>query len=264
MQPPKWNGGVARTRCLAGVSGRRVATASSAETGRIASGTQRAMRLKTARHASRRARNPSTATGADLVVPWTGAGPSRARLRLLAESHPRAFDPHGRRQRQTREIVPSAASSAQSARACVRGKPPGVPAMILSPLLTPALVTVSLTAVAVGLRGVLLKQLTVRMGRRGADSLDLLHRALRLPSLLWSLVLGLYGGTEVATLPPRLTARLLLVLHVLIVVSVTITAANLLAALVVRFGERRTLAVGVTGLARTAVRALVWTVGLLI
>ena len=136
--------------------------------------------------------------------------------------------------------------------------------MILSPLLTPALVTVGLTAVAVGLRGVLLKQLTVRMGRRGADSLDLLHRALRLPSLLWSLVLGLYGGTEVATLPPRLTARLLLVLHVLIVVSVTITAANLLAALVVRFGERRTLAVGVTGLARTAVRAVVWTVGLLI
>jgi small-conductance mechanosensitive channel len=136
--------------------------------------------------------------------------------------------------------------------------------MMLSPLLTPALVTVGLTAVAVGLRGVLLKQLTVRMGRRGADSLDLLHRALRLPSLLWSLVLGLYGGTEVATLPPRLTARLLLVLHVLIVVSVTITAANLLAALVVRFGERRTLAVGVTGLARTAVRALVWTVGLLI
>ena len=136
--------------------------------------------------------------------------------------------------------------------------------MMLAPLLTPALVTAGLTAAAVGLRGLLLKQLTLRMRRRGADSLDLLHRALRLPSLLWSLVLGLYGGTEVATLPPRLTARLELVLHVLVVLSVTITAANLLAALVVRFGERRTLAVGVTGLARTAVRAVVWTVGLLI
>jgi small-conductance mechanosensitive channel len=136
--------------------------------------------------------------------------------------------------------------------------------MTFAPLLTPALVAAGLTAVAVGLRGVLLKQLTVRMRRPGADSLALLHRALRLPSLLWSLVLGLYGGTEVATLPPRLTARLELALHLLVVVSVTITAANLLAALVVRFGERRTLAVGVSGLARTAARALVWTVGLLI
>jgi len=136
--------------------------------------------------------------------------------------------------------------------------------MTLAPFLAPALVTVGLTAVAVGVRGVLLRQLTRRMRKREGGSLDLLHRAFRLPSLLWSVVLGLYGGTEVATLPSRVTGRLELVLHVLIIVSVTITAANLLAAVVARFGERRTLAVGVTGLARTAVRALVWTVGLLI
>jgi small-conductance mechanosensitive channel len=131
-------------------------------------------------------------------------------------------------------------------------------------LLTPALVTAGLTALAIGARALLLKQLGAQAERHPSDASRALYDALRLPSLLWALVLGLYGGAEVATLPSRLTSRLLLLLHVLIIASVTATAANLVAALIARFGERRTLSVGVTGLARTAVQALVWTVGTLI
>src|SRR3990172_2549498 len=90
-------------------------------------------------------------------------------------------------------------------------------------LLTPAFVAVGLTAAALLLRAVLLKQLDARAQRGG--SAELLGRGLRLPSLLWCVVLGLYGGLEAAALPPRLAQRVELLLQVLIILSVTTTAA---------------------------------------
>jgi len=134
----------------------------------------------------------------------------------------------------------------------------------LAPLVTPVLVGLGLAALALAVRSLVLTQLGARVRRGGADSVQVLHRALRLPSLLWSAVLGVYAGTEMATLPARLTSRLELLLHALIIVSVTVTAANLVAALVTRFGERRTMAVGVTGLAQTGARVAILTVGALI
>ena len=136
--------------------------------------------------------------------------------------------------------------------------------MSLAALLTPAFVALGLTGAALLARSGLLRHLSALIGRRGPDSLRLLQRALRLPSLLWCAVIGFYGGMEVVTLPSRLASRLELLLHALIIVSVTVTAANLLAALVARFGERRTLAVGVTGLAQAVARTAVLTVGALI
>lgn len=136
--------------------------------------------------------------------------------------------------------------------------------MRLSPLVTPVLVGLGLMALALAARSVALKYLAGRISRGGAESLTLLHRALRLPSLLWSAVLGVYSGTEMARLPARLTTPLELVLHALVIASVTVTAANLVGALVTRFGERRTLAVGVTGLAQTVARVAILTVGGLI
>lgn len=131
--------------------------------------------------------------------------------------------------------------------------------MSLTSLLLPVLVAVGLTVAALGLRGRLLKQLA----RRGeTEAGQLAH--LRLPSLLWCGVLGLYGGMVTAPLPPRLVQPLQLLLQVLIVGSVTVTAANLLATALASLGERRTPSIAVTGLAQTAVRVAVLVVGGLI
>ena len=135
--------------------------------------------------------------------------------------------------------------------------------MKLTTLLTPVLVALGLLLLALAVRGVLLRHLG-RVERGDSEAAALLRRGLRLPSLLWSAVVALYGGMEAAALPPRLAGRVELLLQALIVLSVTVTAANLLAALVARFGERRTLSVGVTGLAQTVVRISVLTVGGLI
>jgi hypothetical protein len=58
-----------------------------------------------------------------------------------------------------------------------------------------------------------------------------------------------------ADLPPRLAAQIQVVLESAIILSVTITVAGVLGSLVAAASERRALAVGVTGLFRTAVRS---------
>jgi len=96
-------------------------------------------------------------------------------------------------------------------------------------------------------------------GHRNEDSLFL--QAIRVPSMLWCIVLGLFVALEMADLPPRLAAQIQVVLESAIILSVTITMAGVLDSLVAAASERRALAVGVTGLFRTSVRLAVLVVG---
>jgi small-conductance mechanosensitive channel len=96
-------------------------------------------------------------------------------------------------------------------------------------------------------------------GHRNEDSLFL--QAIRVPSMLWCIVLGLFVALEMADLPPRLAAQIQVVLESAIILSVTITVAGVLDSLVAAASERRALAVGVTGLFRTSVRLAVLVVG---
>jgi small-conductance mechanosensitive channel len=96
-------------------------------------------------------------------------------------------------------------------------------------------------------------------GHRNEDSLFL--QAIRVPSVLWCIVLGLFVALEMTDLPPRLAAQIQVVLESAIILSVTITVAGVLDSLVAAASERRALAVGVTGLFRTSVRLAVLVVG---
>jgi small-conductance mechanosensitive channel len=136
-----------------------------------------------------------------------------------------------------------------------------LPHVTAPPLLVPLIVTAGLIAITLALRAVLLRVLAARIERGQNHALRALAPALRAPSVLWCVVLGLYAGAEAAALPSRLASHLEALLRALVVVSVTATAASPLAALVTRFAERRTLSVPVTGLAHSTVRFAVWVVG---
>jgi len=86
-------------------------------------------------------------------------------------------------------------------------------------------------------------------------------QVVRVPSLFWCLVAGAYGGLEAADLSARAMARLELWLQALVIVSVTVTAANLLALLIDGYARRYAPASGITGLGQTATRLAVLTVG---
>ena len=83
--------------------------------------------------------------------------------------------------------------------------------------------------------------------------------AIRLPSFLWCLVLALYVALENAMLARRLGAPLHALLQAAIILSVTVTVANLISSLIVRAGDR--LGGAVTGLALTSARLIVILIG---
>ena len=98
----------------------------------------------------------------------------------------------------------------------------------------------------------------------GPATVQLYLRTIRLPSILWCLVLGLYVAIEMVELPRRLAVELHTLLQAAIIISVTFTVAGVLGSLAAAAGERRALGIGVTGLVRTAVRGTILLIGLLV
>src|SRR5207247_1776642 len=127
-------------------------------------------------------------------------------------------------------------------------------------LFWPVVALVVVTVAALLFRNALILGFRRWTGQRATgDSLVL--QAIRLPSLLWCVVLGLFVAIEMAELPPRLAVQIHAVLEAEIILSVTMTVAGALDSLVAAASERRALAVGVTGLFRTSVRLVVLVVG---
>jgi small-conductance mechanosensitive channel len=98
----------------------------------------------------------------------------------------------------------------------------------------------------------------------GPDSVAVFLNAIRLPSILWCLVLGLFVAIEMVEMPGRVAVQLHTILQAAIILSVTFTVAGVLGSLAASAGERRALGIGMTGLVRTAVRGTVLLIGLLV
>src|SRR6266446_1032579 len=129
-----------------------------------------------------------------------------------------------------------------------------------SRLFWPAVALVMVSVAALLFRHALFVAVRRWSGHRTTED-SLFLRAIRVPSMLWCIVLGLFVAIEMAELPPRLAAPIHAVLEAAIILSVTLTVAGVLGSLVAAAGERRALAVGVTGLFRTSVRLTVLSIG---
>jgi small-conductance mechanosensitive channel len=126
------------------------------------------------------------------------------------------------------------------------------------------------TALAVTISALLFRAALVRALRQWLGPTNALHvllGAVRFPSMLWCIVFGLFVAIQTVDaflLPRRIAVQLNLVLEVAVILSATFTVAAVLGTLVAAAGERRALGVGVTGLARAAVRVFVLVIGGLI
>jgi len=114
----------------------------------------------------------------------------------------------------------------------------------------------------------LLRALLLSLLRRWTDGWSSVLQAIRLPSILWSIVLGIWAGNEVArqteSLPQRLSGQVGMLLEVAVIFSVTVTVANALTTLVQGASERRALSTPITGLGQSVVRGIVYITGLLV
>lgn len=126
------------------------------------------------------------------------------------------------------------------------------------------------TGAAVTLTALLFRAAFVRALRQWlgpTNALRVVLDAVRFPSILWCLVVGLFVAIQTldpGLLPRRLGVQVNLVMQAAVILSATFTVAAVLGTLVAAAGERRALGVGVTGLARTAVRVFILVIGLLV
>ena len=127
--------------------------------------------------------------------------------------------------------------------------------------LWPGIVHLGTTLIALGVRAMVLRLLERWLGR---ERPSLLVAAIRVPSILWCIVLGFYVGIEVADFPRHLEDPLNLVLLAATLFLVTITVANLVESAVLRASQQQDLHGHVTGLAQTSARIAVLAVGFLV
>ena len=133
-------------------------------------------------------------------------------------------------------------------------------------LVWPALLFVAATVIALLVRALLLSG--IRRWARAPNGWSSLAQAVRVPSVLWSIVLGLWIAIDVAgeteQLPRRLSQQFGLILEVAIILSVTLTVAGILSTLIQRASERQALGGPITGLGQAVVRGVVLIVGFLV
>ncbi|HEU5320284.1 MAG TPA: mechanosensitive ion channel domain-containing protein [Methylomirabilota bacterium] len=128
-------------------------------------------------------------------------------------------------------------------------------------LFWPGLAFVAATLAALAFRKALFTGL--RRWSPGGNGVLVFLQAVRVPSLLWCVVVGLFVAIEAAELPRRLATQLSAVLEAAVILSITFTVAGVLGSLVGAASERR-MGGGVTGLAQTSVRMAVLIVGFLV
>lgn len=101
-----------------------------------------------------------------------------------------------------------------------------------------------------------------RLARRTSTMLDdLLVGSLQAPSLLWCVALGLAAGLEAAPLPRRLAGWGTSIVAALVILSITIVVASVLAKGLQHVGQRIQIETAVTGLGAALVKALIFTLG---
>ncbi len=93
---------------------------------------------------------------------------------------------------------------------------------------------------------------------------NLIVGSVKAPSLYWCLAIGIYAGIEASVLPPKHIGYLHTVIDVLVIISVTLAAANISGKLFRNYVEAANLPIPTTGLAYTIIKGTIFAIGFLI
>lgn len=126
---------------------------------------------------------------------------------------------------------------------------------------TPVGTALGVTLALLVCRRYLLRWLEALAGRTDTRLDEVLVQSLRTPTVLWCLAAGLMVGLEVAPLPRRLASWGSSTVAALVILSVTIVAANILARGLQNLGQRIPIETAVTGLGSTLTKVFVFTLG---
>ncbi len=90
---------------------------------------------------------------------------------------------------------------------------------------------------------------------------DIVLESVRIPSIIWCVLIGIYVAVDTAQLPPRPSALTLNAIYALLVVSLTAAVANLAGSSLGHVLKEKDLAIPATGLSLTIIKVGIWVVG---
>jgi len=128
----------------------------------------------------------------------------------------------------------------------------------------PALIAVLATLVLLAVRGVALR-LAQRLAEKTDTRMDdMVIGSVRVPSVYWCVAIGLYFGLAFSELPEKYIRHLSTVIYVIVIVSVTLTLANMAGRVFRNYLRRSELPIKSSGLAYGTLKGTILAAGFLI
>jgi small-conductance mechanosensitive channel len=128
----------------------------------------------------------------------------------------------------------------------------------------PAVVMIATTAVLFIARGISFRVLFAWAKRTETRVDDIVIKSLKTPSIYWILALGIYAGLSISDLPEKYVFYLSKTIHVIIILSITLAAANLSGKIFRNYIQKSDLPIPTTGLAYGILKGVIITIGFLI
>jgi small-conductance mechanosensitive channel len=134
----------------------------------------------------------------------------------------------------------------------------------LKSMLLPAIVALSSTLGLFVIRGITFRVLHKWSERTETKLDDIIIGAFKTPSFYWCLAIGLYIGLAVSDLPVKYIHYSTKLIHIIVIFSITIAAANLAGRIFTNYVKKSNLPIPTTGLAYGILKSSIIIVGLLI
>jgi small-conductance mechanosensitive channel len=126
-----------------------------------------------------------------------------------------------------------------------------------------ATATVSASVLFVG-RGIAFRLLHRWAGKTETRIDDIIIRSLKVPSVYWCIAIGLYIGVAVSDFPEKYVFYFSRAIHVIVILSITIAAANLSGKIFKNYIQKSDLPIPTTGLAYGILKGTILIIGFLI
>lgn len=134
----------------------------------------------------------------------------------------------------------------------------------LTQMAEPALIAVASTTILVFARGIVLRWANRWAGKTETRIDDIVIESIRVPSLYWCAAIGLYTGVALSDLADRYVDHLSKAIYVIVIISVTITLANLAGRVFRDYLQKTELPIPSTGLAYGILKGSILVAGFLI
>lgn len=134
----------------------------------------------------------------------------------------------------------------------------------LKMMILPAVIALIASAGLFVIRGIVFKLMHRWAEKTETEIDDIIIKSIRVPSVYWSIAIGLYAGAAFSGLHDRYFSYLGKTIHVIVILSVTIAAANLAGKIFRNYIKKSNLPLPTTGLAYGVLKGAILAIGILI